>query len=337
VNFGFHWISYAYNQSYIRCGSFFHIRIKTGFAKDSKGHLTNTISQREEQVINFIWELKKAGLAEATIKNYSKSLDALMKNGAVLSEPESIKVVLASSSWSNSTKAQIISAYKRFAVMNLISWTPPKCKIIRKLPHIPTEQDIDELISSCGKKLSTILQLLKESGMRIGECLSLEWNDVDLQQRTCVLNNPEKNGTPRMFKLSEKLVAMLNRLSTRDSCRVFGDGSWPTVRNNFNAQRKRSANKLGNQRLLKIHFHSLRHWKASTEYHRTKDILYVMHLLGHKNINNTLIYTQLIEAEDDDKYCSAVAHNVEEAQKLIEAGFEYVCNHENVMLFRKRK
>jgi hypothetical protein len=34
---------------------------------------------------------------------------------------------------------------------------------------------------------------------------------------------------------------------------------------------------------------------------------------------------------------SAIAHNVEEAQKLIETGFEYVCNHENVMLFRKRK
>jgi hypothetical protein len=73
------------------------------------------------------------------------------------------------------------------------------------------------------------------------------------------------------------------------------------------------------------------------EYHRTKDILYVMKLLGHKNIANTLIYTQLVEFEDDDKYCSAIAYNVEEAQKLIEIGFEYVCNHENVMLFRKRK
>jgi len=29
------------------------------------------------------------------------------------------------------------------------------------------------------------------------------------------------------------------------------------------------------------------------EYHRTKDILYVKELLGHKNINNTLIYISL--------------------------------------------
>jgi hypothetical protein len=51
---------------------------------------------------------------------------------------------------------------------------------------------------------------------------------------------------------------------------------------------------------------------------------------------NTLIYTQLVEFESDE-YCSAMAGNVDEAKKLIEAGFEYVCNHNDTMLFRKRK
>jgi integrase len=94
--------------------------------------------------------------------------------------------------------------------------------------------------------------------------------------------------------------------------------------------------KLGNPRLLRIHFHTLRHWKATMEYPRTKDILYVMKLLGHKNIANTLIYTQLVEFEGDE-YCSAVVRSVEEAQKLVEAGFEYVRSHDETMLFRKRK
>jgi hypothetical protein len=61
-----------------------------------------------------------------------------------------------------------------------------------------------------------------------------------------------------------------------------------------------------------------------------------MKLLGHRNIANTLIYTQLVEFEGGE-YSSAVAYNVDEAKKLIEAGFEYICNHENTMLFRKRK
>lgn len=87
---------------------------------------------------------------------------------------------------------------------------------------------------------------------------------------------------------------------------------------------------------MKIHFHMLRHWKATAEYHKTKDVLHVLKLLGHKNIANTLIYTQLVEFEGDEYY-SAVASNVDEAKKLIESRFEYVCNHENLMLFKKRK
>ena len=57
---------------------------------------------------------------------------------------------------------------------------------------------------------------------------------------------------------------------------------------------------------------------------------------SYKNISNTLVYTQLAEFERDE-YCSAVASNVEEAKKLIEAGFEYVCSQNETMLFRKRK
>jgi hypothetical protein len=40
---------------------------------------------------------------------------------------------------------------------------------------------------------------------------------------------------------------------------------------------------------------------------------------------------------EGDEYNSATANSVEEAKKLIEAGYEFVCKHENVMLFRKRK
>ena len=72
------------------------------------------------------------------------------------------------------------------------------------------------------------------------------------------------------------------------------------------------------------------------EYAKTKDILHVMKLLGHKNIKNTLIYTQLINFEADEYVCKA-AKTVEEASTLIEAGFEYVCDADDVKLFRKRK
>jgi len=73
------------------------------------------------------------------------------------------------------------------------------------------------------------------------------------------------------------------------------------------------------------------------EYHRTKDILYVMKVLGHKNIKNTLIYTQLVDFKEEDEFISKVATTVEEACRLVESGFEYVCDVNGAKIFRKRK
>jgi hypothetical protein len=47
-------------------------------------------------------------------------------------------------------------------------------------------------------------------------------------------------------------------------------------------------------------------------------------------------YTQLVTFEDDDYTCKAAA-NVKDATELIEAGYEYVCDMDNIKLFRKRK
>jgi hypothetical protein len=72
------------------------------------------------------------------------------------------------------------------------------------------------------------------------------------------------------------------------------------------------------------------------EYHKTKDILHVMRLLGHKRIQNTLVYTHLVTFESDDWVCK-VASSLEEAVELIEAGFEFVTEYEGKKIFRKRK
>jgi len=42
-------------------------------------------------------------------------------------------------------------------------------------------------------------------------------------------------------------------------------------------------------------------------------------------------------ASESDEYCSAAARNVEAGQKLVEPGFEYVCDFDDLKLFNKRK
>ncbi len=58
--------------------------------------------------------------------------------------------------------------------------------------------------------------------------------------------------------------------------------------------------------------------------------------MGHKRIKHTLIYTHLIRFADGE-FVSAIAKTVDEARKLVEAGFEYVTEFEGIKIFRKRK
>jgi hypothetical protein len=85
-------------------------------------------------------------------------------------------------------------------------------------------------------------------------------------------------------------------------------------------------------------FKTFRTWGGTMEYHKTKDAVHVMRKLGHKSISNTLIYIQLDEAlfKDEIEYTSKIAKTEAEICQCIEAGFDYVCDHEGHKLFRKR-
>ena len=103
-------------------------------------------------------------------------------------------------------------------------------------------------------------------------------------------------------------------------------------------QRNKLAEKLQNPRIKNITFKTLRHWKATTEYHRTRDILYVKHLLGHKRLENTEVYTHLIDFASDN-YHVAHAKNLDEESTLLQTGFEFVrySMEDKVAIYRKRK
>jgi len=285
-------------------------------------------------LFNFAWWLKKQGYADSTIRTYSRYLSMLKNHGADLHDPESVKEVIARLRWAEATKSIAINSYTKILESWGESWTPPKVRVTRKIPFIPQEKEIDQLISGARKKMACFLQLLKETGMRSGEAWRLKWIYIDFERRTITLNEPEKSGKPRVFKVRSTLISMLKNLQQTEE-RVF-TGKLHIFRRTYRNYRKRLAQKLQNPRLRRITFHTIRHWKATMEYSRTKDILHVQQLLGHRDIKTTMIYTHLVQFEGDE-FHSATAETVAEAEKLIAAGFEYVCTYNDVMIFRKRK
>jgi len=141
----------------------------------------------------------------------------------------------------------------------------------------------------------------------------------------------------REHALSPKLIKMLATQPHEHEGRIWQYHSITNLERTFRNQRKRTAFKLQNPKLLQIHFHILRHWKATTEYAKTKDLLYVQKLLGHRNIKTTLRYTQLLALPQNEEYICKAAKTIEEATSLIEAGFQYVTDVGEAKLFRKLK
>ncbi|MDT8781944.1 MAG: tyrosine-type recombinase/integrase [Candidatus Bathyarchaeota archaeon] len=288
----------------------------------------------------FLWYMKKQGYSETTIASRGTRLKRLEKLSANLADPESVKDVIAKQEqWKPGMKEAVVFAYDLYAKYYGYKWERPRYKAVREIPFIPQEREIDDLIAGVNKEISLLLQIAKETGARAGEIYRLLWENIDFEAHTISIT-AEKNSNPRLCKMSRKLQNLLECQPTKTE-RVFNQYvSLNNLRRTFERQRKRLAAKLANPRLNKIKIHTLRHWKGTMEYHRTKDILHVMETLGHKSIKNTLLYTQLLKEDKPENYICKIARTPEEAAELIEAGFELHCEfgeHKEVKLFRKPK
>ena len=291
-----------------------------------------------EKLIEFLWWMRKQGYRESTIISRSKKLWRLVRLGADLLNPESVKLVVAKQrNWTESHKETVVCAYDLFVKWLGLQWDKPRYRRVEKLPFIPLEKEVDALIAGCTKYVSTFLQICKETAARPGEIFALKWSDVDFEKGIIRINDPEKHSKPRIFKVSNKLIRMLNHIPRKGE-RIFSYyKNLNSLTRVFQRQRKRIAHKLANPRLMQISFRTIRHWKATMLYYKSKDILFVKEFLGHKDIKNTLVYTQLAKFEDEEEFICKVAKTPQEIAKLIELGFEYVCELDGLKFFRKRK
>ena len=132
---------------------------------------------------------------------------------------------------------------------------------------------------------------------------------------------------------------MLSALPKKND-KIFANVTRSSLKSGYYKSRKRLSSKLQNPRIIRISFHTFRHWKATTLYHETKDPLYVKEFLGHKKLDTTLLYIQIektLYKEQTDEFTVKVAKTQEEITDLLETGFEYVCKKDGLAFFRKRK
>ena len=283
--------------------------------------------------------MEKKGYKAHTVKGAVSSLKSVDRRTDLL-DTQAVLSYLAHAKFGDVRRENLATHLERFYKWKGIPFEKPRYKRSERLPFIPTENEVDQLIGGVGKKSAAFLQLLKETGARCGEGWTIKWTDVDVE-RNSVNIVPEKGSRARQLRLSPRLLAMISALP-RNGTFVFHAADADPItsldhfRRVFDRQRRKVAEKLENPRMMQIHWHTLRHYRACMEYHKTKDLLHVMQILGHKNILNTMRYTRLIDFPSDE-YVSKVATSQKEITELIEAGFEFILQKDGLAYFRKRK
>jgi len=292
-------------------------------------------SSIKERIVNTLISLRRRGLAKSTLEHISFMLRYLAKH-CDLDSPESVKEFIANKDVDNSYKNQLVKIYNYYAQINGIEWDKPKYREERRLPKVPTKEQLEKIVASCGKYFATILRILMETGVMPSELSRVRMKDIDLE-RGIVTVRGYKGHSSRVFKLSSQTVAMLKVYLAKRGNREYPFPTSDWICKYYRKMRNRLAEKLHDPSIKTIRLYDFRHYFATMLYYKTKDILLVKEKLGHKKIETTLIYTQLVNFNDDEEFHSAVAKTLREAQELIETGWEYVTTFNDVMLFRKRK
>jgi integrase len=188
-------------------------------------HHSRTSRILSSGIVEYGFWMRKEGYSETTIEQYVRLLKELSKYGD-LQDPESIKVALSPMSWTEATKEMACGACGIYARQHRFAFIAPRYRRVEKLPFIPMESEIDQLIVSMGLKTSTFLSILKDTGTRPLEIWNLKWTDVDYPSSTVTIT-PLKHSKPRRLKLSSSTIAQLNQL-TRPNVNVFGYGGLRT-------------------------------------------------------------------------------------------------------------
>lgn len=164
----------------------------------------------------------------------------------------------------------------------------------KRIPKVFSEDEIRKLRQASPPDFVPAIDLMLLTGLRRGEVWSLEWEDIDFQKRTLIVQaKPDVDFTPkdyemRVLDLSDQAIEILKAIR-HDGRFVFDDGkgnpgiSFSGFSSMFSKIRKSAGIKEGS-------LHSLRRTFATNLKDTGVDSRYIQDQLGHESLLTTERY-----------------------------------------------
>lgn len=173
-----------------------------------------------------------------------------------------------------------------------------------KLLHVPKKVErvltTDEeclLLAACDRIRSPFLRpiviIALNTGMRRGEILSLQWNQVDLLNRTIRIYNGKTRSSERVIPMNNTVFTVCTQLAKQRS----DDLVFPSPRKGKDKildPKKAYAKAVRLAGIAHVRFHDLRHAFATRLVRAGVDLITLQKLLGHASIAMTARYSHAL-------------------------------------------
>jgi integrase/recombinase XerD len=249
-------------------------------------------------------ELKIRGFSQETVKAYTRHnadfLGFIKKASDSVSEDDLksyLAYLMSDKKLSSSSVALVRSAllffYNQVLAKGFAGIKTPK--ITRNPPAVLSKDEVKRLIDACvNDKSRLMVQLLYSSGLRVSECLHLRVEDMDFNEKICLVKQG-KGKKDRATLFSNALAESLKDYMAKEGissglifCNKAGDS---VTARNVQKIVSGAAKRAGIRKIVTPH--KLRHSFATHLLDSGVSIRVIQELLGHSNLQTTQIYTRV--------------------------------------------
>ncbi|MBR0270532.1 MAG: tyrosine-type recombinase/integrase [Methanobrevibacter sp.] len=265
-------------------------------------HLNN-----KELLTLFLKAKKTEGCSPKTIHHYKKILEKILKEINKRIEDittDDLRNYLTTYKEENNLSKTTIDNMRRI-LSSFFTWLEEEDYILKNpvkrihrikkgivVKETLTDENIETIIDNCeNKRDRAIIELLLSTGIRVGELVKLNKNDINFQERECLVQG--KGGSERIVYFNARCKIHLKQyLNTRNDNNpaLFVSLNRPHKRLGINGVEVR-LKKIGEKSdIPNLHPHKFRRTLATQAIDKGMPIEQVQKLLGHVKIDTTMHY-----------------------------------------------
>ena len=269
-----------------------------------------SITENQDAVKAFIAAKRVEGCSEKTLRYYQKTIEAMI--GIIGKEPQQITTddlrnYLTEYQRLRKTGKVTIDNIRRI-LSSFFSWLEDEDYIlkspVRRIHRVKTAQIVKDTYSDEALELMrdhctalrdlAMIDLLASSGMRVGEMVMLNQEDINFNERECVVFGKGNKERLVYFDARTK-IHLKNYLDSRKDTNpaLFVSLKAPYERLMIGGVETR-LRELGKRlNLPKVHPHKFRRTLATSAIDKGMPIEQVQQLLGHQKIDTTMHYAMV--------------------------------------------